>query len=102
MSTSQLITPDKVLRTVRKLASKGKTTSCDVWIARLEAELRYAPREEAEQAWVDARGSVMGDRVEEVWLWGVEIAADKDRILEASDPHPYELGADIDATNRTC
>jgi hypothetical protein len=67
-----LVAPEKILRTVRKVACKGKTTSGDVWIARLEAESRFGSQGEAETAWADARRNVRGGKAHEVWMWGVD------------------------------
>jgi len=72
ISHPKLAAPKKVLRIIRTLACKGKSTSSDVWIARLEAETRLASRAELEQAWDDARHSVAGPGMETVWMWGVE------------------------------
>lgn len=99
-SQPALFAPDKVLRIVRRLACKGKTTSGDVWIARLEAESRFGSREDAHQAWVDARGHVKGGRVEEVWMWGVDMTAadiSRDDVLEVSCPRSCVDGVRTDA-----
>lgn len=42
-----------------------------MWLARLDAEKRFAQPEDVARAWSDARKSVEGDGLEDVWLWGL-------------------------------
>ncbi|CCM00065.1 uncharacterized protein FIBRA_02092 [Fibroporia radiculosa] len=66
-------TPEKVLRLARKYTSKDKArTSAKVWLARLEAEKRFATSEAVQNAWSEARDAVEGDDIERVWLWGLD------------------------------
>lgn len=42
-----------------------------MWLARLDAEKRFAQPEDVARAWSDARKNVEGDGLEDVWLWGL-------------------------------
>lgn len=64
-------TPQKILRVARKHTAKSPTRA-SVWLARLGAERAFADQDEIESAWAEARKSVSGDGVQDVWLWGLE------------------------------
>ena len=81
--------PTKVLKFVRKYTD-DIPASAEVWLARLDAEKRFASREDVEQAWSDARNSVKGTSgdLEKVWVWGLDQYSsdgteDRQRIYEA-------------------
>ncbi len=65
--------PEKILRTARKHTTKAPTSAA-VWLARLSAERQFATQNEINAAWEEARKHVTGDRIQDVWLWGLEPA----------------------------
>ncbi|RPD63879.1 hypothetical protein L227DRAFT_572320 [Lentinus tigrinus ALCF2SS1-6] len=66
-------TPEKILRIARKHTTKAPTNAA-VWLARLGAERQFATEEGINTAWEEARKHAAGDRVQDVWLWGLETA----------------------------
>lgn len=72
-------TPEKILRIARKHTSKAPASAA-VWLARLGAERQFATQDEIDTAWEEARKHAAGDRIQDVWLWG----------LESANRHPSE------------
>ena len=66
--------PTRILKFARKYTSKSPT-SASVWLARLDAEKCFSPRDDIEKAWANARSNVVGDAhdVEQVWIWGLDL-----------------------------
>ncbi|KAI0690201.1 U3 small nucleolar RNA-associated protein 6-domain-containing protein [Cerioporus squamosus] len=65
--------PEKILRIARKHTTRAPSSTA-VWLARLGAERQFATQDEIETAWGEARKHATGDRVQDVWLWGLEPA----------------------------
>ncbi|PCH43573.1 hypothetical protein WOLCODRAFT_50737, partial [Wolfiporia cocos MD-104 SS10] len=67
-------TPAKILRLARKYTGREDSkSSAAVWLARLEAEKRFATnKQDVEAAWDEARGAVAGDGIEGIWVWGLD------------------------------
>ncbi|EIW63031.1 snoRNA-binding rRNA-processing protein UTP6 [Trametes versicolor FP-101664 SS1] len=63
-------TPEKILHVSRKYATRA-ASSAPMWLARLDAERHFAQPEDVARAWSDARKTVEGDGLEDVWLWGL-------------------------------
>ena len=71
MLPAKVNTPEKIVRVSRKHTAKS-ATSATVWLARLDAERRFAEPEDVKRAWDDARQQVEGDGIQDIWLWGIE------------------------------
>ncbi|TFK94570.1 hypothetical protein K466DRAFT_579822 [Polyporus arcularius HHB13444] len=84
--------PEKILRTARKHTTKAPTSAA-VWLARLGAERQFATQNEINAAWEEARKHVTGDRIQDVWLWGLEPA-------NRRPPSPESDGAPGTASER--
>ena len=71
VSDTSLPAPGKIVHLARKYTTK-QPTSAVVWLARLAVEVKLGSGEDARTAWAEAQGAVKGERMEDVWIWGLE------------------------------
>ncbi|THH15630.1 hypothetical protein EW146_g4874 [Bondarzewia mesenterica] len=71
VSHPSLPAPEKLVRNARKYTTK-QSASGAVWLARLRVELEHVGVDDARKAWAEARSKVKGERLEDVWRWGLE------------------------------
>ncbi|KII92126.1 hypothetical protein PLICRDRAFT_103628 [Plicaturopsis crispa FD-325 SS-3] len=65
--------PEKILRLARRYTA-ASPTSGKLWLARLDAESRFANTADTTKAWTESRKSVypLDPAVEDVWTWGLD------------------------------
>lgn len=71
VSDTSLPAPGKIVHLARKYTTK-QSTSAVVWLARLAVEAKLGSGEDARTVWAEARGAAKGQRMEDVWIWGLE------------------------------
>lgn len=69
----------KIIKLARKYTSSVRDNA-GVWLARFEAEKALAGKGSDQATWKEARRSVRGEGILDVWIWALENVAAEERV----------------------